>query len=103
MLILHLLAEQPRYGYQLVQAIKAATAGKLEFGEGCVYPILHRLEADGLLGSRRESVGGRNRVVYCVTARGAARLEESRGAWMQVVDAVERAFRGDADARPALA
>ena len=53
LLLLHLLARRPMYGYELVQAIRQATSGMLEFGEGCVYPILHRLESDGLLGSRR--------------------------------------------------
>ena len=49
MLLLELLSRRPMYGYQLVQAIKAATNEGLEFGEGCVYPILHRLESQGLL------------------------------------------------------
>ena len=71
LLMLSLLARRPMYGYEIVQAIRQSTRGILEFGEGCVYPILHRLEAEGLLGSKRETVGGRSRVVYRVTARGS--------------------------------
>ncbi len=72
MLLLQLLTRRPMYGYELVQAIKSATGGQLEFGEGCVYPILHRLEEQKLLVSSRQSVGGRQRFVYDVTERGRA-------------------------------
>ena len=103
LLILHLLSARAMYGYQLVQAIRLATNDVLEFGEGCVYPILHRLEADGLLTSRRETVGGRNRVVYRVTPKGAKRLEERATAWRHVVGAVQGALQGGADVKPAMA
>ena len=103
LLILQLLSARAMYGYQLVQAIRLATNEALEFGEGCVYPILHRLEADGLLASRRETVGGRNRVVYRVTPKGTKRLQETVARWRHVVGAVQGALRGGADVRPALA
>ncbi len=104
LLILQLLSARAMYGYQLVQAIRLATNEALEFGEGCVYPILHRLEADGLLASRRETVGGRNRVVYSVTAKGAKRLRESAATWRHAVEAVERVLQGGgSDVSPALA
>ena len=103
MLVLRLLAAEPQYGYQLVQTIKAATGNGLEFGEGCIYPILHRLEADGLLQSSRETVSGRKRIVYRVTPRGVTRLDESVNTWKQVVLAVQRALQGDAHVRPSLA
>jgi len=103
LLILHLLSVRAMYGYQLVQAIRLATNEALEFGEGCVYPILHRLEADGLLASRQETVGGRNRVVYRVTPRGTKRLQQTVATWRHVVDAVQGALTGGADVWPALA
>jgi PadR family transcriptional regulator PadR len=103
LLILHLLSGRAMYGYELVQAIRLATNETLEFGEGCVYPILHRLEADGLLASRRETAGGRNRVVYRVTPRGARRLEESVALWRQIAGAIQGALQGDADVGPAVA
>jgi PadR family transcriptional regulator PadR len=91
------------YGYQLVQAIRLETNAALEFGEGCVYPILHRLEAEGLLASRRETVGGRNRVVYRVTTKGAKRLEESVAAWRRVVGAIQGVLQGGPHVGPAMA
>ena len=59
MLVLQVLADRAMHGYELVQAIAARTAGQLEFGEGCIYPILHRLEAAGVLAGKREQAGGR--------------------------------------------
>ena len=103
LLLLSLLARQPMYGYELVQAIRRATGGTLEFGEGCVYPILHRLEADGLLGGKRETTGGRSRVVYRVTAKGSKRLAGSTASWQKIVDAISQALHGGEHGEPALA
>lgn len=103
LLILSLLSRRPMYGYELVQAIRRSTGGTLEFGEGCVYPILHRLEADGLLGGKRETVGGRSRVVYRVTVKGTKRLAGSTASWQKVVEAVNQALHGGNNAEPALA
>jgi PadR family transcriptional regulator PadR len=103
LLILSLLARRPMYGYELVQAIRRSTGGTLEFGEGCVYPILHRLESDGLLDGRRETVGGRNRVVYRVTVQGSKRLAGSAASWRKIVEAVSQTLHGGDHGEPALA
>ena len=103
MLILELLSRQPMHGYELVQAIRAATAGSLEFGEGCVYPILHRLESDRLLASSKETVSGRVRLVYCLAPKGKAQLAVSISAWRRVVAAVAQAFAGGTHGRAAVA
>jgi PadR family transcriptional regulator, regulatory protein PadR len=102
LLILSLLTRRPMYGYELVQAIHRSTKGMLEFGEGCVYPILHRLEAGGFLTSKRETVAGRSRVVYRVTAKGAKRLASTSTAWQQIVRAIEQALQGGEHGEPAL-
>ena len=103
MLILDLLARRPMYGYELVQAIRTASGGALGFGEGCVYPILHRLEEQGFLESSRQSVGGRQRFVYQVTAKGTAQHAETIGAWQQVVAAINVALAGGERGRAAVA
>ena len=75
-----------------------------EFGEGCIDPILHRLEADRMLSARRETVAGRSRVVYQVTDKGRKQLVTSVACWEQVVKAVDRVLRGGADdGQPVLA
>ncbi|MGA2062858.1 MAG: PadR family transcriptional regulator [Thermoguttaceae bacterium] len=103
LLILSLVSRRAMYGYELVQAIRQSTDKILEFGEGCVYPILHRLEADGLLGSKRETVGGRSRVVYRITAKGTKRLSSTTTAWQQIVQAINHALQGGEHGKPALA
>ncbi len=103
LLILNLLARRPRYGYELVQAIRQSTNGTLEFGEGCVYPILHRLEAEGQLDSKRQMVGGRSRVVYRVTVQGKKQLASTTMTWRRIVEAIGHALQGRENGEPALA
>ncbi len=103
LLILSSLSRRPMYGYQLVQAIHASTNGTLEFGEGCIYPVLHRLEAEGLLDSKRETVAGRSRVTYRVTAKGSKQLASTVRTWQQIVRAITLALHGGEHGQPALA
>jgi PadR family transcriptional regulator PadR len=102
LVILRLLAAQPMYGYEIVQAIRSSTGAALDFGEGCVYPILHRLEAGHLLASRREIVNGRSRVVYRVTDKGRKKLKESVSSWRQVVEAVNLVLQGGLHGEPVI-
>jgi PadR family transcriptional regulator, regulatory protein PadR len=93
LLVLQLLARRPMYGYELVRAIEQSTGQVLEFGEGCIYPVLHRLEKDALLASRRETVSGRSRVVYRPTAAGRKRLTGSTATWRSIVAAVNQVLQ----------
>ncbi|HXR95014.1 MAG TPA: PadR family transcriptional regulator, partial [Rhizomicrobium sp.] len=61
--------------------------------EGVVYPLLHALEADGLLKTQRRPVGGRIRVYYALTAKGIRRLFDLMDEWRRLGGAVERALR----------
>jgi PadR family transcriptional regulator PadR len=103
LLLLHLLSRRPMHGYELVQAIKQATNRELQFGEGCIYPILHRLEAQGVLSASAESVAGRSRVVYRLTPKGRKQLGDSVRCWQRVVGAINRALQGEDHAEPVLA
>jgi PadR family transcriptional regulator PadR len=88
LLVLRLLARRPMYGYQVVQAIRLASGDDvLAFGEGCIYPLLHRLEAEGRLCSRREQVSGRSRVVYRITPAGRRQFEAAAARWERVAAA----------------
>ena len=103
LLLLKLLDRRPMHGYQLVRAIETATSQSLGFGEGCIYPVLHRLEQQGALTSRRETVRGRERLVYRVTAAGRKRLLESVSSWQRIVTAVNQVLEGEHDGHPAVA
>jgi len=94
LVVLKLLSRRPMYGYELVRAIEADSAQSLAFGEGCIYPVLHKLEKDGLVVAKRENVGGRERVVYRVTRPGTSRLAKSVAAWEQVVAGVSKILAG---------
>ncbi len=101
LLILQLLTRRPMYGYELVRAIEQSTGQVLEFGEGCIYPVLHRLEKDDYLAAQREIVNGRSRVVYRATAAGRKRLAGSIATWRSVVGAINQILLGEADGKPA--
>lgn len=103
LLILELLARRPMHGYDLVQTIHQASGKKLDFGEGCIYPVLHRLEAQKLLTSKQELVSGRNRIVYRLTTQGTKRLAESVTAWQTIVAAVNSVLEGGEHGQPAMA
>jgi len=103
LLILQLLARRPMHGYELVQAITALSRARLEFGEGCIYPLLHRLEVEGALTSQREDVGGRSRVVYRVSRAGQQRLDSNTTRWHDIVEAVQWVLQGGAHGHAKLA
>lgn len=94
LVVLELLARTPMYGYELVQAIANESGGTLAFGEGCIYPLLHKLEARGDLASRRLQVGGRSRVVYRITPKGTKQRAASLAQWSEVAAAIGRVLQG---------
>jgi PadR family transcriptional regulator, regulatory protein PadR len=103
LVVLELLSRRPMYGYELVQAIKDESSGALEFGEGCIYPLLHKLEERGDLSSRRLDVGGRSRVVYRVTPKGTKQRAASLAQWSTVGEAVGRILQGGKHAQARIA
>jgi PadR family transcriptional regulator PadR len=92
--ILRLLQDREMYGYEIVQAIAARTGSALSPGEGVIYPLLHALENSGALKSRRKSVGGRSRVYYSLTAKGARRLSALTSRWSELNGAVRTLMGG---------
>jgi PadR family transcriptional regulator PadR len=103
LLALQLLNQRPMHGYDLVQAIRESSGMKLDFGEGSIYPVLHRLEAQKLLVTKRELVGGRTRIIYQVTKQGQKRLAESAATWNSIVAAVSTVLQGSEHGKPAMA
>ncbi len=93
MLILQLLSREEMYGYQLVIAIRQRSGETFQFGEGCLYPILHRLADGGYLISRREVVAGRPRHYYKTSPKGESYLESLRKEWTSVVHGAQTILR----------
>ncbi len=84
LLLLRLLDRNEMYGYELVRSIRDATGEAISLGEGVIYPVLHSLERNGALRSKRKAVGGRTRVYYSLTAKGRRRLEKLQGEWRRI-------------------
>ena|SRR5579863_9896704 len=97
LLVLRLLAEQEMYGYEIVQAMRERTGYVVAVGEGVVYPVLHGLEENGALKSRRKTVQGRSRIYYSLTAMGRKRLAKMTATWVNLAGAI-RSMLGVKDA-----
>jgi len=94
LLILRLLALEEMYGYEIVQAIRSRTDAVVAVGEGVVYPVLHGLERDGALKSRRKVVNGRSRVYYSITRAGSRRLADLSETWINLAEAIHKMLAG---------
>src|SRR5688572_9218954 len=87
-LLLAVLEDGPQHGYAVIETLRADSGGALDLPTGTVYPALHRLERAGLIASDWETVGGRRRRAYRLTASGRAALDEQRAVWEQFSAAV---------------
>lgn len=71
-IVLRLLAQQGRmYGYEITQAVEERTGGELTLTFGALYPVLHKLEEEGLLVTQSQEVEGRLRKYYRLTVKGS--------------------------------
>jgi PadR family transcriptional regulator len=98
LLLLRLLNEQEMYGYELVRSIKQVTKEAISLGEGVIYPVLHSLERNGALKSKRKTVNGRTRVYYSLTKKGRGRLLKLRDDWSRIQGGVATALESGANA-----
>src|SRR6476619_5851344 len=84
-LILSILSKGESYGYALIQEVKRLSGDKIEWTDGMLYPVLHRMEREGWIGSRwGESETGRKRKYYCLKNGGKKALKEQREQWVTV-------------------
>jgi PadR family transcriptional regulator PadR len=84
-LILSLLERGESYGYAIIQEIKARSNNHLEWTDGMLYPVLHRMEARGWIKSRwGESESGRKRKYYAISEKGRKAHKLQREQWLTV-------------------
>jgi DNA-binding PadR family transcriptional regulator len=89
-IVLAILSEEDSYGYAILERVRELSGGQMEWTDGMLYPVLHRLERQGLVEARWEVAdSGRRRKYYSITSQGHARLTEERKQW-QAVDATLR-------------
>jgi len=89
-IILSLLYRGESYGYQILQRIRRVAGGKLAWSSAMLYPVLHRLEKDGLIQSKwKLSEEGRMRKYYRLTSLGRKELAVEKEQWLSVHDALK--------------
>lgn len=93
-MILSILLSGENYGYQIIQNVKRISGGTLEWSDGMLYPVLHRLEKDGFIRSEwKMSDGGRLRKYYTITETGLVELENEREQWKSVNEALTKLWK----------
>ena len=102
LMILSVLADGSKYGYLIQQSLREASGGRVDPKAGTMYPLLHRLEADGLIRSRWEQETGRRRKWYELTAKGKKKLESQAQEWFQLAACLQKLLRPVVGAAPGV-
>jgi PadR family transcriptional regulator, regulatory protein PadR len=94
-IILSLLSKGESYGYAIIQEVRARSDNHLQWTDGMLYPVLHRMESHGWIESRWESTeSGRKRKYYFLKKDGKAALKEQRAQWLKVHDVLVQLWGG---------
>jgi PadR family transcriptional regulator, regulatory protein PadR len=100
-LVLGILAEGESYGYAILKQVNELSAGQLEWTDGLLYPLLHRLERLGHVEAQWAASGeGRRRKYYRITEQGLAELAEQRRQWAAVVDTLRGVWNATPSIKP---
>jgi PadR family transcriptional regulator len=93
-LVLSILAEGESYGYAILKRIRVLSGGELEWTDGMLYPLLHRLERLGHVTTDwRTPPEGRRRKYYVITDDGRTALADQRRQWAAVTQALNDVWR----------
>lgn len=90
LMVLSVLAEGRQYGYSLQNSLRTASGGRIDPKAGTLYPLLHRLEGDGLIRAKWDESTGRKRKWYELTAAGKKRLTTQAHEWYAYADVLRR-------------
>jgi DNA-binding PadR family transcriptional regulator len=92
-MVLSILAGGESYGYEILQRVAVLSGGRLQWSDGMLYPVLHRLDKEGLVRSRWRVVeSGRRRKYYSITAKGKKQLAQDRSNWTAVHEALSHSW-----------
>jgi len=90
-LVLSILSEGESYGYAIIKRVNELSGGKMQWSDGMLYPVLHRLERQELIRSRqRLSETGRKRKYYKIKKKGAAALKNHKTQWTLVYSTLKQ-------------
>jgi DNA-binding PadR family transcriptional regulator len=94
-LILSILGRGESYGYEIIQQIRSLSDEQMEWSEGMLYPLLHRLEQEGLITAEwRTAEQGRKRKYYRLNPQGRVRLQEEKKQWEVVQRILTKLWEG---------
>ena len=84
-MVLSILKGGESYGWEILQRVTLLSRGQVQWSDGMLYPVLRRLEKEGLIeGEWRTMESGRRRKYYRLSERGRRQLVEDRAGWMAV-------------------
>lgn len=84
-LVLTILAQSESYGYAIIKQVHKLSGGKMQWSDGMLYPVLHRLEKQKLIVSEiRQAENGRRRKYYRIKNEGKKVIQEYKRQWMAV-------------------
>jgi PadR family transcriptional regulator PadR len=103
-LVLAILADGESYGYAILKRVRALSGGELEWTDGMLYPLLHRLRRLGFMTTEwRTSPEGRRRRYYLLTDAGRAALADQQRQWVAVTRALNDVWPGSGGLLAAVA
>lgn len=99
LLVLSLLAEKDRYGYEIIKELELRSDQTFQFKEGTLYPVLHKLENNGYVKSYlSKGETGKERKYYQITGKGEKQLAVEKEQWQAYAKAVNQVIGGNAHA-----
>jgi PadR family transcriptional regulator, regulatory protein PadR len=102
-LVLAILVEGETYGYAILKRVRALSDGELQWTDGMLYPLLHRLHRLGYVTQEwRMPTGGRRRRYYAITDEGRAALAEHKRQWATVARTLGDAWGGNGELLPVV-
>ncbi len=89
-IVLKLLKENGRmYGYEITRKVEELTSGKIKLTYGALYPVLHKLESEGVLITEQENYNNRTRVYYSLTEKGHTLVSEKIKELMEFIESLQ--------------
>lgn len=84
-LILSILSRGESYGYEIIQTVRQLSEGEMQWTDGMLYPVLHRLEKEGMIVAEwKQSENGRRRKYYQIKSEGRKELKHQHEQWQMV-------------------
>lgn len=99
LMLLSILEQRDYYGYEIIKEVEERSNSVFQFKEGTLYPVLHKMEGQGLISSyRTKGENGKDRKYYKITSSGLKQLEQEKVKWTKFITSVDRVVGGDCHA-----